>query len=66
MSEECFQLKNKAVLLDGLGKRIVIQSVNDYLAEIITKDGIERSRNEHINRYAHQLAAHFLNLKSTL
>ncbi len=60
MSEECFRIEGSGVLLDGLGKRIVIQSVNDYLAEVIKLKGIERSRVEHINRYAHQLASFFL------
>jgi CRISPR-associated protein Cas1 len=66
MSEECFRKEGEMVLLDGLGKRIVIQSVNDYLAEIIKIKGVERSRAEHINRYARQLAGFFLgNTKST-
>lgn len=60
MSEECFRKEGNGLLLDGLGKRIVIQSVNDYLAEIIKIKGVERSRSEHINRYARQLATFFL------
>lgn len=60
MSEECFRKQEQALLLDGLGKRIVIQSVNDYLAEVIKINGLERSRAEHINQYAHQLAQFFL------
>ncbi|MFK7978818.1 MAG: CRISPR-associated endonuclease Cas1 [Saprospiraceae bacterium] len=63
MSEECFRQEGNGLLLDGLGKRIVIQSVNDYLAEIIKVKGIERSRAEHINRYARQLATFFLKNK---
>ncbi len=63
MSEECFRQEGNGLLLDGLGKRIVIQSVNDYLAEIIKMKGIERSRGEHINRYARQLATFFLKNK---
>ncbi|MCR9290715.1 MAG: CRISPR-associated endonuclease Cas1 [Bacteroidetes bacterium] len=66
MSEECFRKEGEKVLLDGLGKRIVIQSVNDYLAEVIKMKGVERSRAEHINRYARQLAGFFLgNSKNT-
>jgi len=60
MSEECFRKEKDGLMLDGLGKRILIQSVNDYLAEIIKIKGIDRSRAEHINRYARQLAAFFL------
>lgn len=50
----------QGMMLQGLGKRIVIQSVNDYLAEIINLNGTERSRGEHINRDARKLAAFFL------
>ncbi|MDG1432385.1 MAG: CRISPR-associated endonuclease Cas1 [Saprospiraceae bacterium] len=60
MSEECFRQDDGAVMLDGLGKRIVIQSVNDYLGEVIKIRGLERSRGEHINLYAQQLASFFL------
>ena len=61
MSEECFVPKGESMWLDGLGKRILIQSVNDYMAEIIPIKGLERSRGEHINRNAQQLAQFFLN-----
>lgn len=58
-SEECFTDKQGILWLDGLGKRILIQSVNDYLAEIISIKGLERSRAVHIDLYAHQLADYF-------
>ncbi len=60
MSEDCFRREEDAMLLDGLGKRILIQSVNDYLAEVVKLKGIERSRGEHIQLQAHQLATFFL------
>ena len=62
MTDECF-VKNQdgGVLLQGLGKRIVIQSVNDYLAEVISWRGVERSRGEHIQLDAHRLATYFMN-----
>lgn len=60
MTQECFHSEGEAMLLDGLGKRILIQSVNDYLAEVIKLKGIERSRAEHIQLQAHQLATFFL------
>ena len=63
MSPECFRQEGEGCFLDGLGKRIVIQSVNDYLAEIIRVKGIDRSRQEHIQRYAHELAGFFLRQK---
>lgn len=64
MTEECFNQDEGMLLLDGLGKRIVIQSVNDYLAEIISFGGFERSRAEHINLFAQRLASLFMNFKS--
>ena len=64
MSDECFSQENGQVLLDGLGKRIVIQSVNDYLAEIIKISGLERSRAEHINLFSHKLATFFKEFKN--
>ncbi len=57
--EECFVKQNGGVWLEGLGKRILIQSVNDYLAEVISLQGVERSRAVHIQRYAHRLARFF-------
>lgn len=59
MSEDCFRQEGGGIMLDGLGKRIVIQSANDYLGEIIKLKGIERSRAEHLLRHAQQLAALF-------
>jgi len=57
--EECFTEKNGACWLDALGKRILIQSVNDYLAEIVSINGLERARSTHIELYGQQLAAYF-------
>lgn len=47
--------------LEALGKRILIQSVNDYMYEIIEIDGLQRSRQEHIQQYAYKLASMFEN-----
>ena len=60
MSEECFRQEGDAVLLEGLGKRILIQSVNDYLAEVVRLRGLERSRAQHLQLDAHRLATFFL------
>lgn len=58
--DECFRVdEHGATMLDGLGKRILIQSVNDYLAEVITMENLTRSRAEHLQRDAHRLAAYF-------
>lgn len=64
-SEECFSFKGEAVWLEGLGKRIVIQSVNDYLSEIVRITNVERSRATHIELYSHQLAKDFLHTPDT-
>ena len=60
LTADCFDDGMNGYMLQGLGKRIVIQSVNDYLAEIIHLNGAERSRGEHIMRDARKLAAFFL------
>jgi len=46
--------------LEQLGKRILIQSFNDYLDEVIQLNGMERSRLTHIQLYAHNLATMFM------
>ena len=59
--EDCFSKKEDGgIWLEALGKRILIQSVNDYFEEVIKLDGMERSRNQHIEQYAHKLAKIFL------
>lgn len=65
MSEDCFRKEDDSFFLDGLGKRILIQSVNDYLAEVIPIRSVERSRAAHIDREAHQLAGYFLKSKAS-
>ena len=45
--------------LESLGRRVLIQSLNDYLDEIITVKGVNRSRLTQIQPYAHDLAQLF-------
>ncbi len=45
--------------LEGLGRRVLIQSFNDYLEETITLKGVTRSRQYHIALYARELAQIF-------
>ncbi|HRP56369.1 CRISPR-associated endonuclease Cas1 [Agriterribacter sp.] len=59
-TEECFSIKNGAYWLDGLGKRIFVQAVHDYMAEIIKVDHTDRSRDTHITLFAQRLAQYFL------
>lgn len=66
ITDDCISKKEDgAVWLEALGKRILIQSVNDYLDENIIKDGISRSRGYHITLEAQKLAKQFLNHQST-
>lgn len=57
--EESFVNRNGAVWLDGIGKRIYVQAVHDYLSEIISFNNLERSRETHILLYAQGLAKYF-------
>ena len=63
--EDCFsfEVHNGACRLEALAKRILIQAVNDYLAEIISLEGKDRSRQTHIELQAQQLAQFFLKLQ---
>lgn len=45
--------------LEPLGRRVLIQSLNDYLAETVTTAGMTRSRLTSIGLYAQQLAQLF-------
>lgn len=45
--------------LESLGRRVLIQSVNDYLDEVVEEKGVQRSRMTQISLYAHNLAQVF-------
>lgn len=45
--------------LESLGRRILIQSLNDYLEEVITQRGVSRSRITQIQLYTQSLAQKF-------
>ena len=62
IGEEYYSMKNDGSLwLEGLGRRIMIQSLNDYLSEVISMGGIERSRTTHIDLFTQNLAQKFKN-----
>ena len=42
--------------LEGLGRRVLIQSLNDYMEEKITQGGMVRSRMTHLTLYVQELA----------
>lgn len=57
IKEECYSIREDgAYWLEPLGRRILIQSLNDYLDETITKGGVVRSRLTHLNLYIQSLA----------
>ncbi len=59
--DDCFEIDLiNGCMIEALGKRILIQSVNDYLSEIINMGGKERSRQTHIDLDAQQLAQFFI------
>lgn len=45
--------------LETLGRRIIIQSLNDYLDEVVEIEKMQRSRDTHIMLYAQNLAQSF-------
>ncbi|MDR3129377.1 MAG: CRISPR-associated endonuclease Cas1 [Tannerellaceae bacterium] len=60
LSEEFYSIRtDKSCWLESLGRRALIQSMNDYLVEIISYQGIERSRMTHIDLYTQNLAQQF-------
>jgi CRISPR-associated protein Cas1 len=60
IGEECYSVKTDgSYWLEGLGKRILIQSLNDYLSEVISVKTLERSRLTHIDLYCQNLAQQF-------
>jgi CRISPR-associated protein Cas1 len=60
VNEDCFSIREDgSYWLEALGKRILIQSMNDYLEEVVRENALDRSRLVHISLYAQQLAQEF-------
>jgi CRISPR-associated protein Cas1 len=60
IGEEYYSVKEDgSYWLEGLGRRVVIQLLNDYLSEIISIGGVERSRLTHIDLFTQNLAQKF-------
>lgn len=60
INDEFYSVKSDgSYWLEGLGRRIIIQSLNDYLDEIIVIKGVSRSRENHILLYTQNLAQQF-------
>ena len=57
ITEECYSIREDgSYWLEPLGRRILIQSMNDYLDETISKGGVVRSRLTHLYLYVQNLA----------
>lgn len=62
INEDCYSTKaDGSYWLEALGKRILIQSLNDYFDEVISVKGTQRSRNYQMTLYAQELAQTFKN-----
>lgn len=60
VSDEYFSVKaDGSYWLEALGRRVLIQSVNDYMDEIVEMSGQSRSRRHQIFLYAQKLAQQF-------
>ncbi|HON21294.1 MAG TPA: CRISPR-associated endonuclease Cas1 [Bacteroidales bacterium] len=60
ITDEYYSVKEDgSYWLEPLGRRVIIQSINDYLDETINLKGITRSRQHHLFLYAQSLAQTF-------
>lgn len=60
ITDEYYSVKEDgSYWLENLGRRVLIQSFNDYLEEVVTIDNKRCSRLTHIQDYAYQLASIF-------
>lgn len=64
ITDDCYSVKNnQSYWLEPFGRRVLIQSVNDYLDELIVENSLSRTRATHINLYAQNLAQKFKQYK---
>lgn len=60
MSDECYSVRDDgSYWLEPLGRRILIQSMNDYLDEVVDYKEMSRSRGTQIQLYVQNLAQKF-------
>lgn len=60
--EFCSVRSDGSCWLEPLGRRILVQSLNDYLDEVITENGVQRSRRTTVSLYIQSLAQKFKRL----
>ena len=64
INRDCYSIKEDgSYWLEALGKRILIQSVNDYFDEVVKMNGVNRSRANHIGLFSQKLASKMMKLK---
>ena len=64
ITEEFYSVREDgSYWLEALGRRVLIQSLNDYMDEIITMKGVTRSRLTHLSFYVQSLAQKLKNTK---
>lgn len=64
ITEEFYSVREDgSYWLEALGRRVLIQSLNDYMDEVITIKGITRSRLTQLSLYVQSLAQQFKNEK---
>jgi CRISPR-associated protein Cas1 len=61
--EDFFDISENSYLLNDYGKKILIQTFNDYLNEIVEKGNNKRSRETHIFLECQSLANNIKNIK---
>ena len=60
ITEEFYSVREDgSYWLENLGRRVIIQSINEYLEDTITVKGLSRSRSTHLQLYAQDLAQLF-------
>lgn len=60
LSDEYYSIKaDGSCWLEALGRRVLIQSVNDYLEDIVEQKGVQRSRKTQMMLYVQSLAQKF-------
>lgn len=60
ISDDCYSVRGDgSYWLENLGRRILIQSLNDYLEEVITVNKMQRSRISQIQLFCQDLAQEF-------
>jgi CRISPR-associated protein Cas1 len=60
INEDMYSVReDKSYWLEGLGRRILIQSLNDYMEDLIVIKALSRSRQNHLFLYIQDLAQIF-------